>query len=173
MGKLNLKHKIRNIKDWPQKGVIFRDITPLLQDKKYFKQAIDDLTKLYRRRKIDKIVGIDARGFLLAAAMAYKMGTGVAIIRKKGKLPHKTLSQNYTLEYGKATIEIHNDAIKKGESVLIVDDVIATGGTLEAAAKLVERLKGKLVGIALLINLKDLAGLKKLKGIPVRYLMEF
>lgn len=173
MKRLNLKHKIRNIPDWPQKGVIFRDITPLLQDKRYFRQAIDDLTKLFPARKIDKIVGIDARGFLLAAAMAYKLGTGVAIIRKKGKLPHKTLSQDYTLEYGKATIEIHNDAIKKGERVLIVDDVIATGGTLEAAVKLVKRLKGKLLGVALLINLKDLSGLKKLKGIPVKYLMEF
>jgi len=173
MAKLNLKHKIRNIPNWPQKGIIFRDITPLLQDKKYFRQAIDDLTRLFKGQKIDKIVGIDARGFLLAAAMAYKLGTGMAIIRKKGKLPHKTLSQDYTLEYGKATIEIHNDAIKKGERVLIVDDVIATGGTLEAAVKLVKRLKGKLLGIALLINLKDLTGLKKLKGIKVKYLMEF
>lgn len=173
MKRLNLKHKIRNIPNWPQKGVIFRDITPLLQDKKYFRQAIDDLTKLFSAKKIDKIVGIDARGFLLAAAMAYKLGTGVAIIRKKGKLPSKTLSQNYTLEYGKATIEIHNDAIKKGDRVLIVDDIIATGGTLEAAVKLVKRLKGKLLGIALLINLKDLSGLKKLKGVPVKYLMEF
>ena len=173
MKRLNLKHKIRNIPDWPQKGIIFRDITPLLQDKKYFHQAIDDLVRLFSGQKIDKIVGIDARGFLLAAAMAYKLGTGVAIIRKKGKLPHKTLSQDYTLEYGQATIEIHNDAIKPGERVLIVDDVIATGGTLEAAAKLVKRLKGKLIGIALLINLKDLSGLKRLKGVPVKYLMEF
>lgn len=173
MPKINLKRKIRNIPNWPQKGVIFRDITPLLQDKKYFKHAIDELTKLYKGKKIDKIVGIDARGFLLAAAMAYKMGTGVAIIRKKGKLPHKTLSQDYTLEYGKATVEIHNDAIKKGERVLIVDDVIATGGTLEAAAKLVKRLKGNLIGIALLINLKGLKGLGKLKNIKVKYLIEF
>jgi len=173
MGKLNLKRKIRSIPNWPKKGVIFRDITPLLQDKKYFKQAIDDLTRLFKGQKIDKIVGIDARGFLLAAAMAYKLGTGIAIIRKKGKLPHKTLSQDYTLEYGKATVEIHNDAIKKGERVLIVDDVIATGGTLEAAVKLVNRLKGNLLGIALLINLKDLTGLKKLKGVKVKYLMEF
>lgn len=173
MKKLNLKNKIRNIPDWPQKGVIFRDITPLLQDKKYFRQAIDDLTRLYKGQIIDKIVGIDARGFLLAAAMAYKLGTGIAIIRKKGKLPHKTLSQDYTLEYGKATVEIHNDAIKKGERILIVDDVIATGGTLEATVKLVKRLKGNLLGIALLINLKDLTGLKKLKGIKVKYLMEF
>lgn len=173
MGKLSLKRKIRSIPNWPQKGIIFRDITPLLQDKKYFRQAIHDLCRFFPAKKIDKIVGIDARGFLLAAAMAYKLGTGIAIIRKKGKLPHKTLSQDYTLEYGKATIEIHNDAIKKGERVLIVDDVIATGGTLEAAVKLVKRLKGKLIGIALLINLKDLPGLKKLKGITVKYLMEF
>lgn len=170
---IDLKKRIRRIQDFPKPGVAFRDITPLLQDKKSFRQAINNLAKLFLNEKIDKIVGIDARGFILAAALAYKLGKGLAIIRKKGKLPYKTFSQNYQLEYGKATIEIHVDAIKNGERVLIVDDVLATGGTLEAAVKLVTRSGGRLVGIALLINLKDLQGLKKLKGIKVKFLMEY
>lgn len=168
-----LKKAIRSIPDYPQKGIIFRDITPALQDPQLFKFLIDQLCQPYRQQRIDKIVGIDARGFLLSGAMAYQLGAGVAIIRKKGKLPYETLSQQYQLEYGSNTLEIHRDAIDKGESVLVVDDVLATGGTIRAACDLVEKLGGRIIGIALMIELNDLKGRKLLKNYLIHCLINF
>jgi adenine phosphoribosyltransferase len=168
-----IKSKIREIPDWPKKGVGFKDITPLLEDKDLFRKAIDLMAKPYLKAKIDKVVGIDARGFLLASAMAYKLRAGIAIIRKKGKLPSKTIFQEYDLEYGSATIEMHKDSILPGERVLIVDDVLATGGTMEAAVSLVKKLKGKIIGISFLMELTFLKGGKKLKGQKIIPLIKY
>lgn len=168
-----IKSKIRAVPNWPKKGIVFRDITPLLEDKKAFRLAIDKLAKPYLKTKIDKIVGIDARGFILASALAYKLKTGLAIIRKRGKLPPKTISEKYALEYGSNTIEIRNNSVKARERVLLVDDVLATGGTVKAAAKLVEKLKGKIIGISFLIELPELNGRKKLKNYSVKSLVNF
>lgn len=158
-----IKKLIREIPDWPKKGVSFKDITPLLEDAQLLRFIIDQLAKPYKNKKIDKVVGIDARGFLLASAVAYKLAAGLSIVRKAGKLPYKTILQKYVLEYASNTIEMHRDTIKKGERVVIIDDVLATGGTMEAACKMVEALGGKIVGISFLINLKFLNGAKKLK----------
>jgi adenine phosphoribosyltransferase len=173
MKRIDLKNKIRSIPDFPKKGVIFRDITPVLEDPMAFRFLINELLKPYRNKKVDKVVGIDARGFLLAAPIALKLGAGLCIVRKKGKLPYKTVSQNYSLEYGEETIEMHKDSILPGEKVLIVDDVIATGGTLKAAANLVEKLRGKIVGIVVFVELKDLKGREKLKKYPFYSLINF
>ena len=170
---MNLKSKIREIPDWPEKGVNFKDITPLLQDKEAFRFVINKLSGPYLKNKPDVIVGIDARGFILSAAMAYKLGTGLAIIRKKGKLPHKTICQDYKLEYATNTIEMHEDAIQKGQKVLLVDDVLATGGTMEATAQIVEKLGGKIIGISFLIELDFLKGREKLKNYQVDSLMHY
>lgn len=170
---LNLKIKIREIPDFPKKGVNFKDITPLLSDSKYFKQVIDLFYKEFKKLKPVKIVAIDARGFLLASALAYKLGVGIVIARKKGKLPHKTIACEYDLEYGKEILEIHNDSIKKGECVLIIDDVLATGGTALAVAKLAEKLKAKIVGFGFLIELKLLNGREKLKKYKISSLIEY
>ena len=143
MRNLNLKKKIRSIPNFPKKGIIFRDITPLLQDKDYFHYVINRMARPYLNEKVDIIVGIDARGFILAAALAYKLKTGLAIIRKKGKLPYKTISKRYSLEYASNIIEMHADAIKKNQRVLLVDDVLATGGTMKTAIDLVKKLGGK------------------------------
>ncbi len=168
-----IKSKIREIPDWPKKGVGFKDITPLLEDKDVFRKAINLLAKPYLKKKIDKVVGIDARGFLLAAAVAYRLGAGIAIVRKKGKLPWKTICQEYDLEYGSNTIEIHKDSILPGERVLLVDDVLATGGTMEAAVSLVEKLKGKIVSVDFLMELTFLNGRKKIKKYKVRSLVKY
>ncbi len=172
---IELKSKIREIPDWPQKGVSFKDITPLLQDKEAFCFAIDKLCESLdnARGRPDIIVGIDARGFILSAAMAYKLKTGLAIIRKKGKLPHKTICQDYTLEYATNTIEMHEDAIQKGQKVLLIDDVLATGGTMEATAKIVEKLGGKIIGISFLIELDFLKGREKLKNYKINSLIHY
>jgi adenine phosphoribosyltransferase len=172
MKRTDLKKKIRSIPDFPKKGVIFRDITPVLQDPRAFRFLIKELVKPYKNKKVDKVVGIDARGFLLAAPIALKLNAGLCIVRKKGKLPYKTVSQNYSLEYGEETIEMHEDSILPGEKVLIVDDVIATGGTLKATADLVERLGGKIVGISLFVELKDLKGREKLKKYKLNSLIK-
>jgi len=169
----SLKEKIRSIPDWPQKGVIFRDITPILEDRRLFHFLINELAKLYKNKKIDKIVGIDARGFILAAALAYKLKTGLAIVRKKGKLPYKTVKRKYTLEYAAQTLEMHQDAINPGEKVLLVDDVLATGGTMKATLNIVKKLGGKIIGILFFIELKDLKGRKKLKGYKLKSLINF
>lgn len=170
---MDLKRYIREIPDWPKQGVNFKDITPLLRDAEAFKFAVDELAKPYVNKKIDVIVGIDARGFIFASALAYKLGAGLAIVRKKGKLPHKTTSQEYELEYGSNTIEMHEDAIKPGQSVIIVDDVLATGGTLGATIDLVEKLKGKILSINILIELNFLKGREKLKNFPIYSLLNY
>lgn len=160
---MDLKKKIRNIPDFPEKGIIFRDIGPLLEDKKAFKFAINQLVKKFKNKKIDKVVGVDARGFILAGILADRLGAGMVMVRKKGKLPYKTESEEFDLEYGKASLEIHKDSIKPGEKVLLIDDVLATGGTMLATANLIERLKGEIIGIAFLIILDYLPGREKLK----------
>lgn len=157
-----IKSKIREIPNWPIKGVGFKDITPLLADAKLFKKIIDAMAAPYLNKKVDKVIGIDARGFLLASALAYKLKCGLAIVRKKGKLPWKTISKKYALEYGNNIIEMHRDAILPGQRVLIVDDVLATGGTMKATVDLVKKLSGKILGIEFLINLTFLRGEKNL-----------
>ena len=170
---MDLKSKIREIPDWPEKGVNFKDITPLLQDKEAFKFAIDKMSESFLENRPEIIVGIDARGFILASAMAYKLNTGLAIIRKKGKLPHKTICQEYKLEYATNTIEMHEDAIQKGQKVLIVDDVLATGGTMEATCQMVEKLGGQIIGISFLIELDFLKGKEKLNKYQTNSLINY
>lgn len=169
----DLKKKIRSIPDWPKKGVIFRDITPILEDKRLFKFLIENLAKQFKGKKIDKIVGIDARGFILASALALKLNCGLAIVRKEGKLPWKTIKQEYKLEYASNILEMHEDSIKSGENVLLCDDVLATGGTMKATVDLVKKLGGRVVGILFFIELKDLKGREKLKGYKVKSLIKF
>src|SRR5207249_3128750 len=159
-----LKGLIRDIPDFPQKGIVFKDITPLLADENAFSSVIDLIVVHYGRGNIDKVVGIEARGFILASPVAYHFGAGFVPVRKAGKLPYQVEAEEYALEYGSATLELHADAIVPGERVLIVDDVLATGGTARAAARLVERLGGKVIGIATLIELEPLQGRKLIDG---------
>jgi adenine phosphoribosyltransferase len=157
-----LKNCIRNIPDFPKKGIVFRDITTLLKDGEAFRKAIDSLYDRYKDRQIDVIVGTEARGFLLAAPLAYRMGTGVVPVRKPGKLPAETLKEEYELEYGTDALEIHTDAISKGQKVLVIDDLLATGGTIAATCRMVEKLGGEIVAVAFLIELDFLKGREKL-----------
>ena len=173
MDNIELKDMIRTIPDFPKKGIMFRDITTILQDKEGFAYVIDNFYERYKSKNIDVVVGIEARGFIFGSALAYKLGCGFVPVRKEGKLPHKTMKQEYALEYGTAAIEIHKDAIKKGQNALIVDDLLATGGTLLAAIKLVELLGGKVVECALVVELPELKGREKLKGYNVFALVEF
>lgn len=170
-----LKSRIRSVQDWPKQGIIFRDITPVLEDKRLFQFLIDELAALLEDcgQGIDKIVGIDARGFILAAALAYKLKTGLVIVRKKGKLPGKTIGKDYTLEYAAQTLEMHKDAIKPGEKVLLVDDVLATGGTMAAAVDIVKELNGQIAAVLFFLELDSLQGREKLKGQKVKSLMHF
>jgi adenine phosphoribosyltransferase len=170
---MDLKSKIRTVPNWPIEGVMFRDITTLLQDPDAFRQSCDELYERYKNMKIDLVVGLDARGFIFGSVLAYKLGVGFIPIRKKGKLPSKTVSHTYQKEYGPDTMEIHEDAIKKGDQVLIVDDLIATGGTCSAAAALVEKLGGEIVECAFVIDLPDLKGKEKLKGYKIFTMLEF
>ena len=165
-------HYCRDVPDFPKKGIVFKDITTLLKDGKVFKRAIDALAAHFVGRKIDTIACIDARGFLIGAALAYKMGCGLVPIRKKGKLPWKVYRQSYDLEYGQDTLEIHQDAFKPGSRVLIVDDVLATGGTAAAVAALIKEMQGEIVGIAFLMELKELKGRQKLAGVDIYSLMD-
>ena len=159
-----LKGLIRDIPDFPQKGIVFKDITPLLADDNAFSSVIDLIVVHYGRGNIDKVVGIEARGFILASPVAYHFGAGFVPVRKEGKLPWNSEREEYELEYGTAVLEIHKDAIAPGDRVLIVDDVLATGGTARATARLVERLGGKVVGIATLVELTFLKGRDKVSG---------
>jgi adenine phosphoribosyltransferase len=159
-----IKGLIRDIPDFPQPGIIFKDITPLLADDDAFSSAIDLIVVRYGRGNVDKVVGIEARGFILASPVAYHFGAGFIPVRKEGKLPWEAEREEYALEYGTAVLEIHKDAIRDGDRVLIVDDVLATGGTARATARLVERLGGKVVGIACLIELTFLKGRENLAG---------
>lgn len=171
----NLKRLIRTIPDYPKPGIMFRDITTLLGDSQGLKAAIAQLAEPYRTEPVDAVAGIEARGFILGGAVADRLGCGFVPVRKKGKLPWKTIGQEYTLEYGIDTIEIHEDAIKPGQRILIVDDLIATGGTAEAAVKLVRRSGGVVMGAAFVIDLPEIGGAKLLKemGIAVHTLMAF
>ena len=172
---MELSKYIRSIPDYPKKGILFRDITTLIKNKEAFKETIDQLSKLASKIKFDKLVAIESRGFIFASVLSYNLSKSLILMRKKGKLPADTFSQDFVLEYGKATIEVHKDSISKNDSVLIIDDLIATGGTAEAAAKLVEKSEGKVSGFIFIINLYDLGGIKKLKdkGYKVLSLMEF
>ncbi len=158
----NLKDYIRNIPDFPEKGVLFRDITTVLQDKDGLHLAINSMQDNLKDLDFDVIVGAESRGFLFGMPIAYNMQKAFVPVRKKGKLPYKTIEQSYDLEYGQATLEIHEDSIKQGDRVVIVDDLIATGGTIEAIIKMVERLGGKVVKVCCLIDLPELGGSKKL-----------
>ena len=159
-----VKALIRDVPDFPQKGIVFKDITPLFADENAFSSVIDLIVVNYGRGNVDKVVGIEARGFVLASPVAYHFGAGFVPVRKEGKLPWETDREEYALEYGTAVLEIHKDAIDPGERVLIVDDVLATGGTARATARLVERLGGKVIGIACLVELTFLNGREKLSG---------
>jgi adenine phosphoribosyltransferase len=154
----DLRDLIRNIPDFPKKGILFRDITTLLKDSEGFKQAVMIMADHYRDSRIDKVVCVEARGFLLGGAIAYELGCGVVPIRKPGKLPADTVQQTYELEYGTDTIEVHQDGISPGERILMVDDLLATGGTAKAAVDLIEKLGGKVISCAFLIGLDDLPG---------------
>jgi len=158
-----IKSRIRAIPNWPKAGIVFRDITTLIKDPDGLKACIDDFVERYKDRDIDVIVGIDSRGFILGGALAYLLGKGFVPVRKKGKLPAETESEEYDLEYGKDCIEIHKDAITPGQKVVIIDDLIATGGTAMAAAKLVNRLGGEIIEMAFIVDLPDIGGSKKLK----------
>ena len=162
-----LKAAIRDVPDFPIKGILFKDITPVLQDGKLFRQAVDAIADRHTGRKIHSIVGIDARGFIFAGAVAYKLGVGLVPVRKKGKLPYKTVATSYTLEYGSETSEMHVDAIQKGDTVIIVDDLLATGGTAMAAATLVKQLGGDIAEIDFLVELTFLKGRERLKDFNV------
>jgi adenine phosphoribosyltransferase len=168
-----VKGLIRDVPDFPQKGILFKDITPLLADDDGFSSAIDLIVVHYGRGNIDKVVGIEARGFILASPVAYHFGAGFVPVRKEGKLPWETAREEYALEYGTAVLEVHRDAIAPGERVLIVDDVLATGGTARATASLVEGLGGKVVGIACLIELGFLNGREALAGYDFFSLIKF
>ena len=159
-----IKALIRDVPDFPQEGIVFKDITPLLADEVAFSSVIDLIVVHFGRGAVDKVVGIEARGFILASPVAYHFGAGFVPVRKKDKLPWETESAEYELEYGSATLEIHKDGIEPGERVLIVDDVLATGGTARATAELVERIGGKVVGIACLLELSFLNGRSQLEG---------
>jgi adenine phosphoribosyltransferase len=173
MNKMNLKDYIRNITDFPKPGILFRDITTLLKDKRAFKVAVDSLTDKFKDKKIDLVVAIEARGFILGGAIAHKLNAGFVPVRKHGKLPSKTNSVTYSLEYGTDTLEMHHDAIRSSDKVLIVDDLLATGGTVKAVVNLVRQLKARIVGIAFLIELTDLKGRDKLKGLPIYSLIKY
>jgi len=156
---------IRTIADFPHEGIMFRDVTTLFADPRGLRMAVDQLLTPYAGLAIDKVVGLEARGFILGGAVAHQLSVGFVPVRKKGKLPGTVISEAYTLEYGKAVVELHDDAISAGERVLIVDDLLATGGTAEAGIKLVERLSGVVVGCAFVIDLPDLGGRQKLEAL--------
>ncbi len=164
---LDLKEHIRDIPDFPKKGIIFKDITTLLGNRRAFKKVIDDFVRRYNDKGIDKIVAADARGFIIGSALAYELDAGFVPVRKKGKLPYKTIDASYELEYGSDTLCMHEDAISENESVLVVDDLLATGGTAKATCELVEKQKGKIIEIAFMIELSFLKGRGKLKGYDV------
>lgn len=170
-----IKEKIRAIPDYPKPGIMFRDITTLLQDARGFRKTVDEMVQPLAGTRIDKVVGIEARGFILGGAIAHQLSIGFVPVRKRGKLPWKTLSQEYQLEYGTDSMEIHIDAIQPNENILLVDDLIATGGTAEAAIKLIRAHKGNVVGCSFIVDLPELGGRKRLEalGVQVLALCEF
>ncbi|GHA83765.1 adenine phosphoribosyltransferase [Modicisalibacter luteus] len=158
-----IKSVIRTVPDWPQPGVNFRDITPVLQNRSAFRKLIDSFVHRYQDMDLDAIAAIDARGFIIGAPVAYELGCSFVPVRKKGKLPFKTISETYTLEYGEATVELHSDAFREGDRILVMDDLIATGGTMLAAAKLIQRSGGQVVETAAIIDLPELGGSQKIR----------
>ncbi|HBE88591.1 MAG TPA: adenine phosphoribosyltransferase [Elusimicrobia bacterium] len=168
-----LKAAIRDVPDFPKPGIMFKDITPLLNDPALFGLAVKLLAEPYKGKGITKVVGMEARGFIFAAPVALELGAGFTPVRKKGKLPYKTVSVTYDLEYGQDTLQIHEDALASGEKVLIVDDVLATGGTAKGVCGLVEKLGGKVEAVAMLIELGFLNGRDKLSGYPVESLIKY
>ncbi len=169
----DLKSIIREIPDFPKKGILFRDITPLLRHPKYFNHAIEMMLKALHGKKIDVVASAESRGFIFGSILAHRLGIAFVPIRKPGKLPHKTIRQDFATEYSTDAFEIHEDAIKKGEKVLIVDDLLATGGTAKAAADLVKRLGGNVVGCMFLIELAELKGREMLKGYDVYSIIRY
>ncbi len=171
----DLKNAIRTIPDYPRPGIMFRDITTLLGDARAFRRAVDELVQPFAGLKIAKIAGIEARGFILGGAVAHQLSAGFVPVRKKGKLPHATMSMPYSLEYGSDEIEVHRDAVSRGERVLLVDDLVATGGTAEGAVKLLSALGAEVVAACFIIDLPELGGADKIRrlGVPVRTLVSF
>lgn len=170
---MQLKDYIRDVPDFPKPGIIFKDITPLLQNIEIFKMVIDDLCKRYRDKKIDVVAGIESRGFLFGTPVAHELNTSFVPIRKAGKLPYKTIKKSYDLEYGSATIEMHIDAVKKGQNVLIIDDLLATGGTAEAACELVKQQGGNVIECAFVVELGFLKGRDKITSAPTFSLINY
>lgn len=172
---MNLKDAIRTIPDFPKPGIMYRDITTLLTNRRAFVQTVTDMAAPYKAKDIDNVAGIEARGFTVGGAIAFELGAGFVPIRKAGKLPFDTYSEDYDLEYGSDTLEIHADSIRKGERVLLVDDLIATGGTAEASIKLLRQTGAEIVGAAFIVDLPDLGGLERITkmGIPVTALIAF
>lgn len=170
---MDFERYIRDIQDFPQPGVVFKDITPLLKDSQALAQACETLYGMVKDYAIDKVVGVDSRGFIFAPLIASKLNAGFVPVRKKGKLPYKTISESYSLEYGEDTLEIHTDAIQKGEKVLVHDDVLATGGTANAVCKLVEKLGGEVVQCNFLIQLTFLNGADRLNGYNIKALLTY
>jgi adenine phosphoribosyltransferase len=171
--KIDFRKYIRDVPDFPKKGVMFRDICGLLKNGPVFKRAIDELAAHYSQQKIDAVVSIEARGFIIGAALAYRLGSGLVPVRKKGKLPWRVYRKAYSLEYGQDHLEIHQDGIEPGKNALIVDDVIATGGTIEAVAGLIKEMRGNIIGAAFLIELTALKGKEKIKDIPIFSLIQY
>jgi adenine phosphoribosyltransferase len=171
--KINLRKSIRHIENFPKPGILFRDITTLLKDKHAFSHALDLLIAKYKNKKIDKVLAVEARGFILGGAVAHRLHAGFIPVRKRGKLPWKTHSVTYDLEYGTDTLETHQDALEPGDRILIVDDLLATGGTVKAVTELIKKQQGKIMGIAFLIELTGLRGREKLKGYPVYSLIKY
>jgi len=169
----NLRDFIRNVPDFPKKGIVFRDITTLLKDKRAFRKTIDVMYDKYKAAHIDKVVSVESRGFIFGSVLAYRLNAGFVPVRKPKKLPSITIREEYQLEYGTDSLEIHIDAISKGEKVLIVDDLLATGGTVQATCKLVEKLGGEIIGLAFLIELSFLNGREKLKGYVVSSIISY
>ena len=170
---MDLKKTIRDIPDFPKKGILFKDITTLLKNKKALKASIDALAKQFGKKGIKYVVGIESRGFIFGAALAYKLGAGFILVRKKGKLPAKVRTVTYALEYGTDSLEIHEDALKKGDKIVIVDDLLATGGTVGAVAKLVSASGARIAGVGFIIELAFLNGREKLKGLPVYSVIQY
>jgi len=175
MDNIDLKSKIRTVPDWPKKGIMFRDITTLLQDTEAFTYVIDKFYERYKDQNIEVVAGIEARGFIFGATLAYKLGCSFVPIRKEGKLPHHTMKEEYSLEYGIAVVEIHRDAIAKDQGVLVVDDLIATGGTAVATINLIKKLKGRIIECAFVAELPELKGRKKIEslGYKIHSLVKF
>ncbi len=168
-----IEHAIRNVPDFPKPGIQFKDITPVLADARLFAGSIELLTEKFQPGAVDAVVGIDARGFIFAAAAATKLRAGFVPVRKKGKLPYQTIEQDYALEYGHATVAMHTDALKPGARVMLIDDLLATGGTSAAAVELMKKLGAQILEITFLIELKFLNGRDKLKGLPVRSIVVY